>query len=150
MKKFLVMFCFVLFSFCFIGCTSNPDVINVDGQVDEVEMSVIRLAVGATLTLYPDAVPIAYTVSKQLVALYDDEMVPLGEYDVLISEKINALDLTDVEKASAIELYGFIKTSTIAKLESLSIKAPETKVVVIEAIARAVYEASAARLGLDE
>jgi hypothetical protein len=138
MKKFLVS----LFTVCCLGLASGCSSITIDGQVDVVEQSLIDIAVSSALALYPDAAPIAHIVSGDILALSGDETVELGVLGTIISAKIDALDITDAQKTLATNLYNFVKTSLMAKLESLGIEDSAGQFVVVSAVAQSVYDAS--------
>lgn len=141
----MVTFLLVLVAFALmaIGCvTSNMG----DGQVDAVEAATIRAAVGVSMSARPETVVPAYAVTKTLLAVMDGpEAVPLKDLEAAMNERIDALDLSPMEKAAVMDLAALVKVNIEARLSGL---APDLQLVVVRSVIEIVHETAAYRLNM--
>lgn len=147
MKKKILMFLSLILSFALFGCIGCSENCTIgDGQVDEVESAVIKVAVGAALTAMPETVAPAYAVSTGLLTLLDgSEATTLGEIDAALSEKLDELKITESEKQSVLDLVGLVKAKIVMETEKTGI-AENEKIVVVKTIVGIVQSTSASRL----
>jgi hypothetical protein len=117
-----------------------------DGQVDAVEAATIRVAVGMSMSTRPETVVPAYAVTKTLLAVMDGpEAVPLKDLEAAMNDRIDALDLTPMEKAAVMDLAALVKVNIEARLSGL---APDLKLVVVRSVIEIVHETAAYRLNM--
>lgn len=117
-----------------------------DGQVDAVEAATIRAAVGVSMSARPETVVPAYAVTKTLLAVMDGpEAVPLKDLEAAMIGRIEALNLTPMEKAAVMDLAAMVKMNIEARLSGL---APDLKLVVVRSVIEIVHETAAYRLNM--
>lgn len=138
----------VLFALLFITACSGTTSTIGDGQVDEVEAAVLRVAVGAAMSAAPEAVAPAYAVSTALLAKIDgDDFVTLDLLSTNLDSRIAALDLSFAERQSVMDLVSLVKARIKSELK-LSDKAEAQKLIVVRQIIQIVRDSSVARLGV--
>lgn len=149
MQKLLIAL-FVAAALCLTGCggCSSENSTIGDGQVDAVEAATIQVAVGLAMTAAPETIAPAYAVSTGLLALLDgQQLVTLAGLDGAIAEKINQLELSQVERQSAFDLVTLIRAKLRSKLDAAGV--PEAdRFVVVQAVVQIVHDSAAARLGV--
>ena len=142
MKKIIFI---LLLALAMTGCAMTQNL--GDGKVDEVEASVIRVAVGGALAAYPAAIAPAYAVSTAVLQFMDgSEAVDLSMLESKAGDEINKLQLTDLEKQSAIDLLGVVKANIKAELTKAGITDPDAKLVVVKTVLEIIKESAKARL----
>lgn len=127
----------------FTGCAGK----NLgDGKVDAVEAATIRVAVGVSMSTRPETVVPAYAVTKALLAVMDGpEAVPLKDLEAAMMARIEALNLTPMEKAAVLDLAALVKVNIEARLSGL---APDLRLVVVRSVIEIVHETAAYRLNM--
>lgn len=117
-----------------------------DGQVDAVEAATIRVAVGMSMSTRPETVVPAYAVTKTLLAVMDGpEAVQLKDLESAMVERVEALDLTPMEKAAVMDLAALVKVNIEARLSGL---APDLQLVVVRSVIEIVHDTAAVRLNM--
>jgi hypothetical protein len=139
----MVTFLLVLIVCALTGCvTSNVG----DGKVDAVEAATIRAAVGVSMSARPETVVPAYAVTKALLAVMDGpEAVLLKDLESELDDRINALNLTPMEKAAVLDLVAVVRVNIEARLSGL---APDLKLVVVRTVIEIVHNTAAYRLNM--
>ena len=139
----MVTFLLVLIVCALTGCvTSNVG----DGKVDAVEAATIRAAVGVSMSARPETVVPAYAVTKALLAVMDGpEAVLLKDLEPELDDRIDALNLTPMEKAAVLDLVAVVRVNIEARLSGL---APDLKLVVVRTVIEIVHNTAAYRLNM--
>ena len=134
--------------FALSGCAGPNAMIKIDGQVDEVEASLIQSGVGIAMTVRPEAVPPAYAVSTALLARIGGGSVLLSGLDAAVQSEVDKLGLLDTEKASVMDLVGVIRTTIVSKLKQEGITDPGQRLIIVKQVFEIVRRSAAARLGV--
>lgn len=124
----------------FAGCGgAGVSGVTVNGEIDDVEASYIRLAVGVTLSARPEMILPAYTVSTALLAA---DSLP-GDLDDMIQAKAAENGLQAAEATALIELSAAITAQVKARIDPTRIDNVEE---FCRRIIQIVHDAAAARL----
>ena len=143
MKKFLSV-CLVMSLFFVLGC-AKPGAIG-DGEIDEVESAIIRLATGAVLSSKPELIVPAYVISTVLLnKMESGQIAALENFDTELNEEIDKLELTELEKKSANDLVVLLKAKIKKDLDIEGIP-QEEKFVVVKDLLMIVKQSSNERI----
>lgn len=125
------------------GCSGSVTI--GDGRLDAIESSVIQVAVGAAMSARPELIAPAYAVSTALLGILDGrEMTPLATLELSVTQQLNQLELTDLERQSAMDLLILIKARILAELGPSA--DDNQKILVVKTVARIVNESARTRL----
>ena len=125
-----------------LGCASNS--VKIDGEVSAVEAALIRVPVAVALTAKPELIAPTYAISTAILAAVDNGTIDtIAALDEAVNDKLNGL--TDVEKASAIELVHLITTAIADELNVGELTADQ-KLGVVRDVLVVVRDTAKARL----
>jgi hypothetical protein len=128
------------------ACTSGQSPIKIDGQVDEVEASLIKVAVGVAMSGMPETIIPAYAISTALMQSNLNVITSVADLDTAISIEVKKLNLTKEEEASFMDLVMALKAGIRQRLGGTP---GYDHGVVIRAVIEIVNSAAKARLPVD-
>lgn len=144
--KSMIVGLMVIFMVALMGCVgSDSGVVKIDGNVDAVEASLIRVAVGAVFMSKPELAVPAYALSTTLLNQLQVGAVPLAGLEAYAKEKVDELEATPMEKASMMDLVTLVKAEIYGKIDLPELDAGK-KLVVVQQILTIVKESAAARI----
>lgn len=144
MKKLSLLFVVLFF---LAGCGTSG-MINVDGNVDEVEAALIRAAVGLSMSVAPETVPPAYAVSTAILSRIDGSSVLLSDLDTAVTAEVDSLDLVPVERQSLLDLVALVRARIIQQLKDKGVADADQRMIVVRQVIEIVRQSAAARMGI--
>ena len=120
-----------------------------DGKPDPaVKVAVLKLGVGLAMDQAPAAVAPAYAASTAVLALAQDETVPLAQLDKFVDKQVQELNLQPTEKQALVDLVTIARNYIRQRLVELGDNPDQARVIVLEVI-QIVHDAAAARLSAE-
>ena len=128
MKKFISC---VMLSLM-VACSGQPIVDNVgDGKFDQKEQAYFQLAVGAAMSIRPEATAAVFIVTSAMLKVINADIA--GTNDALIAvmnDEVNSLDLDPYTGAALIDLLELVKANIFSVLDGELIPASDRLTVV--------------------
>lgn len=127
------------------GGTKSIGLVTIDGQVDDVEASLVRAATGAAFVVQPTAIAPTYAATKAILAA--DGLLTLSALPEQLQTKVLENGFTAVEAQAVVDIVNVAVAKVRHDLTLPDISGNQVSDVLME-IVRIVNETAAVRLGL--
>ncbi len=128
--------------FAVVGCAGLGD-----GQVDIVEGSILRIAVGSAMDTFPQSVAPAHRLADAVLdKITSDSQVPLSVLDEFVIDELQDIGLPDDEKIICLVFINEMRSLIIEEIGSAGGNPSGQNIIVINDIMEIVKTAAESRM----